>query len=440
MIIPNDNPMAVRYLFCYILLFALTNTMLKNTIPTNTLSAAEWYRGNVHMHSYWSDADVYPEQAVDWYKENGYHFVVLSDHTSLQIDPQRWIDIGPEPERVALFEKFVKKYGQPETRVAEGKKQVRLSTIHELKKKFDVPGRFLMIPGHELNDRTNNVTLHGNAINVTDTLPFETGATLAEAIDKNALAVKKNGAETGNTSTFILNHPMWPYYDIDPISIINTKEVRLYEFLNAGGGVGLGYDESDRFWSREFLWDIITAFRIIKGLPLIYGVGSDDAHNYLTFKDRNDNPGQCWIYVRAEKLESNAIVQSMIRGELYISNGVELEQVAFAKETGTLSVKVKPVAGVKYQILFIGTKKDFDRTVLPFEVERTDTNPARKGWTFSKEDIGIGLAAHEGIEASYQLKADDLYVRAVVISDQKKEILAGLTPDVSAAWTQPFCP
>ena len=84
-------------------------------------------------------------------------------------------------------------------------------------------------------------------------------------------------------------------------------------------------------------------------------------------------------------------------------------------------------------------KKNFDQTVVPFEMEPTEKNSARKGWTFSK-DIGIELSAVNGTEASYRLKPDDLYVRAVISSDQKKEIHAGLAPEVSSAWTQPFCP
>jgi hypothetical protein len=432
--------MTTRFFCCLILTLALTSS----------LSAAEWYRGNIHMHSFWSDGNVYPEQAVDWYKNNGYHFVVLSDHSTLQLDTQKWIDIETEPQqvvltkqqRVALFEKFAEKYGIPDTREWDDKPQVRLSTIHELKKRCDVPGRFLMIPGHEINSGTNaanGVTLHGNAINVTETIPLQLGESLEESIDKNALAVKKNGEEQGHSSIFMLNHPMWPYYDIDPISMIRARETRLYEFLCAGGGVRAGYEESDRYWNRESLWDIVTAFRVVHGLPLMYGVGTDDAHDYTHFRDRGDNPGQAWIYVRAEKLEPNSIVQALSRGDFYISNGVELENVAFDKATGTLSVKVKPVAGVKYRILFIGTKKDFNQTVVPFQMEQTEKNPARKGWTFSK-DIGIGLAVVEGTEASYRLKPEDLYVRAVIISDQRKEIRAGLTPETSHAWTQPFCP
>ena len=424
--------MKTRNLFfcCFILLFAVAST----------LYADEWYRGNLHMHSFWSDGNVFPEQAVDWYKDDGYHFVVLSDHTVLQLEPQKWIDVKAEPRWTSVFEKYVEKYGQPETREVDGKKQVRLHTIHELKKKLDIPGRFLMIPGHEMNSTANGVTLHGNALNVAASIPFQTGETLAESIDKNALAVKKLGEDHGYPTLFMLNHPIWPYYDVDPLSMADAKETRLYEFVPAGGGVTGGFDVSPRYWNRESLWDIVTAFRVIKGHPLMYGTGTDDTHDYTEARFNAGNPGLSWVMVRAEKLEPNSIIQALMQGNFYASNGVEMEDITFDKGTGTLSVKVKPAAGVKYRIRFIGTKRNFDQTVVPFEMEKGDRNPARKGWTFSS-DIGIVLSAVDGIEASYRLKADDLYVRAVIASDQpKEEVHAGLTPTVATAWTQPFCP
>ncbi len=39
-----------------------------------------WYRGNLHMHSTNSDGRRSPEEAVAWYRERGYDFVVLTDH------------------------------------------------------------------------------------------------------------------------------------------------------------------------------------------------------------------------------------------------------------------------------------------------------------------------------------------------------------------------
>jgi len=40
----------------------------------------KWYKGNTHTHTFWSDGDDFPEMVADWYKGNGYDFLVLSDH------------------------------------------------------------------------------------------------------------------------------------------------------------------------------------------------------------------------------------------------------------------------------------------------------------------------------------------------------------------------
>ncbi len=36
----------------------------KNIIPK------QWFKGNLHTHSYWSDGDEFPEVIMDWYKSN----------------------------------------------------------------------------------------------------------------------------------------------------------------------------------------------------------------------------------------------------------------------------------------------------------------------------------------------------------------------------------
>ena len=40
----------------------------------------------------WSDGDDYPEQIAKWYKDQGYHFLALSDHNTLQVG-ERWVDV-----------------------------------------------------------------------------------------------------------------------------------------------------------------------------------------------------------------------------------------------------------------------------------------------------------------------------------------------------------
>lgn len=52
-----------------------------------------WYKGNLHAHTFWSDGEAFPEEAVAWYKSRGYNFLGLSDHNVFQDDPDRWVDI-----------------------------------------------------------------------------------------------------------------------------------------------------------------------------------------------------------------------------------------------------------------------------------------------------------------------------------------------------------
>jgi len=41
-----------------------------------------WFKGNTHTHTLNSDGDSTPDEVVKWYREHGYHFLVLTDHIS----------------------------------------------------------------------------------------------------------------------------------------------------------------------------------------------------------------------------------------------------------------------------------------------------------------------------------------------------------------------
>src|SRR5438552_783376 len=42
-----------------------------------------WYKGNTHTHTLNSDGDSSPDDVAQWYRRNGYQFVVLTDHNVL---------------------------------------------------------------------------------------------------------------------------------------------------------------------------------------------------------------------------------------------------------------------------------------------------------------------------------------------------------------------
>lgn len=59
---------------------ALTVTLAATLAFPNT-AAAEWFKGNTHCHSeVSSDSNTPQDELFGWYKENGYHFVVITDH------------------------------------------------------------------------------------------------------------------------------------------------------------------------------------------------------------------------------------------------------------------------------------------------------------------------------------------------------------------------
>ena len=99
--------------------------------------AASWFRGNTHTHTLWSDGDDFPEMVAEWYREQGYHFLGISDHNVYQRGP-RWMamrEINTRSGNVAL-QKYLDRFGDTwvETRGTSeggGPLEVRLKPLDE---------------------------------------------------------------------------------------------------------------------------------------------------------------------------------------------------------------------------------------------------------------------------------------------------------------------
>ncbi|RYD66986.1 MAG: histidinol-phosphatase, partial [Verrucomicrobiaceae bacterium] len=70
-----------------------------------------WWKGNLHTHSIWSDGDDYPEMITRWYKEQGYHFLAISDH-NLLADHERWIPVEKNAGGETAFNKYLEQFGR----------------------------------------------------------------------------------------------------------------------------------------------------------------------------------------------------------------------------------------------------------------------------------------------------------------------------------------
>jgi hypothetical protein len=384
------------------------------------------------MHSFWSDGQVFPEEAVEYYRTRGYQFLCLTDHNLLQLSTENWQEIGKKVTPKAA-EQYLKAFGDTADKKTEGDKDfLRLKTIGELKKQFDKDGAFLLVPSQEINRSIGGIEVHMNAINIERTFTFERSEIVNEAFEKNEKAVSAHGENT----LFMLNHPFWRHFDIQPDTLIQLPQIRFYELANSGGGGNMTPAHPD-WYSLEGFWDIANAFRISAGHPAVYGTATDDTHGYGS----PDNVTRGWVYVRAPKLDSDALVQAMNRGDFYSSCGVVLKDVRFDAEKQMLTVEIDPKPGETYEVQFITTRSDFDRTTTAFDDPEADKKPARKGLKYSNT-IGVsqGRIKADTKTVSYQMQPEELYVRAVVTSSTKiiRGRLASSGPEFETAWTQPY--
>jgi hypothetical protein len=161
-------------------------------------------------------------------------------------------------------------------------------------------------------------------------------------------------------------------------------------------------------------------------------VATDDAHDYHQFAPRERNPGRGWIVVRAPALEAEALMRAMERGDFYASTGVNLSSL---RRTGRqLSLEIRSEPGISYTIQFIGTRRGYDTA----SVAMRDSAGAPVTRRYSDE-LGATLSEVRGVSATYEMRGDEIYVRARVVSTKAKAN-PSYDGEVEMAWTQPVQP
>jgi hypothetical protein len=256
----------------------------------------QWFKGNTHAHTLESDGDSTPEEVTRWYKEHGYHFLVLTDHNVL-------------------------------------------TAVDRLNAKFAERGRFIVIKGEEVTSAFEGKAIHVNGLDTKETIGRQQGSSVQEILQKSVDAVR---AQEGVPH---INHPKftWALTAQQLRAVKNNKLFEIYNghpMVNNFGGGGID--------GIEAAWDAILSHGV-----LLYGIAVDDAHH---FKDLGNpklaGPGRGWVVVRARELTGRAILDAMERGEFYASTGVELSDYQVTASAMTVSVKTESYA--KYRIQFIG--------------------------------------------------------------------------------------
>ena len=234
-----------------------------------------WFKGNLHTHTNKSDGDSSPETVVDWYSNNKYDFLVLSDHNHLTI-----LDSN----------------------------QTKL----------------LLIPGEEI---TLNLpyTIHINAIGIKKVIEPTLRSTKVKTLQANIDNIISSGGLAE------INHPnfRWALNEKDLVQVRGAHFIEVfngnYNTHNYGGGGKKSVEE---------MWDEMLSKKI-----KIWGVAVDDSHHFKEeFAPHRHNPGRGWVEVFAKNLSEKNILDSMRNGNFYFSNGVKFKKINFNKEKIELSI------------------------------------------------------------------------------------------------------
>ena len=431
---------------------AAANGPTSGDIPySGSICGRKWHKGNTHMHTIRSDGDTFPIEAAALFKRDGYNFICFSDHNVSSAEPQKPIPVDSHKGKKISQEMRINfKRDFPNLELCRtviddnGRECYTSASIEEVAKLLDEPGRFLTIGGNEVSAApTAGKELHCNFINYPKPCRSKNERTVTECLDWIRDEYSRN---VGNhlTSIMTLNHPLWVSYDVQPHIIAERPDIRFFEVCNSGSMPR--FNLPGREFTHDKWWDVVNTMRAINGLPLIYGLASDDIHGYTSLRKKAERKAG-YVQVLAKELAIPDIIEAFHNGDFYASTGLDLKSVRFDCATRTLTVEVDPKFGNDCKIEFIGSKKGVDTSVQ--EIVEWDIKGTPNKWLQSRnfsmhrsverysDKIGSVFKTVKGRTASYTMQPDDLYVRAKVVHSANADT-RNQEPNFPIAWTQPI--
>lgn len=388
-----------------------------------------FYKGNMHTHTLWSDGDDFPENVTGWYKENGYDFLVLTDHNIIQ-EGENWKSL-PENHPAILKTGNIEKKKDEKT---SGNVNVRLKQLDEFRSEFEEKGKFILIPGNEI---TCPASVHLTSFYQEKALPAPKGgeADRSRMIGDAVRLVDDYRRQSGRNTYPALAHPNFRWA-ITAEMILENPDLRFFEVYN--GHVQVNNNGDKYRADTDRIWDIVLANRLQNGGKMIYGLAVDDSHNYhLENGYKGNGPGKGWVMINSGKLSPESLLNALDKGDFYSSTGVALKDIRFNGKT--LNVRIRSTEGVNYLTEFIGTRRNFNTSSSP-TLDSAGMEIPNTTRVYSNQ-IGEILASSSSTEPSYTFKGDELYVRVRITSSaDQTDPLSGNTIGKQRAWVQPQVP
>jgi hypothetical protein len=249
-----------------------------------------WLKGNTHVHAKPSGDSTTPiPEVLAYYEQRGYDFIVLTDHNRIS-------EVGPTSTA-----------GSPAVR-ATG-----MIVLAGIELTYNPTG---CVPAGDDSGRCRiHVNLMGPTARFDGKLEWANRAA-DERVEKYQAAID---AQKQLGGLIQLNHPNW-YWGMTPDVLVEVarRGISLVEIANAQFAKWNAGDKDHP--STEMLWDAVLA----KGYAM-WGVASDDAHQFNADGSGKYPAGGAWVVVKARR-DPRAILDALAKGRFYASTGVVLER------------------------------------------------------------------------------------------------------------------
>ena len=255
--------------------------------PLMFSKTGKFWKGNLHTHSNRSDGLLSPDDLCQRYKDEGYNFLVISDH-------------------------FVGLYNYPITKTS----------------KFSDP-KFTTILGAELHSGSseNGEIWHILAVGLPENfVPSNSPRFVPIDDQESGPEIAKRCFDAG--AFVVIAHPQWSGLTLaDARSIDAAHAVETYNH-----GCAVGTDRPDGFHTLDLL--------LSEGRKLTL-VATDDAH----FTEPDHFGG--WVMVKSEQNTPESILESLKEGAFYSSQGPDFHDIEIKPDT--VEVHSTPVSTVIIQ-------------------------------------------------------------------------------------------
>jgi hypothetical protein len=275
-----------------------------------------WLKGSTHVHAAPSgDSGTDVASVIAWYESRGYDFIVLTDHNRVtKIDPAATGPAVRNPDK-------------------------GLVVLAGIELTYN-PGACDPPPP----ERDGKCRIHVNGLGVTARPDGKIEWADRKASTRIAMYRAARRWIEAAGGVVQLNHPQW-HWGTSPelLSLLAGEGVHLVEIANAQFARWNAGDAKRP--SMEALWDaVLTAG------GTMWGIASDDAHDYAADGSGKYPAGGAWIMVDAPR-DPVAIVKAIDEGRFYSSTGVALVRVDVWN--GALSIEIDSTT--PHTIRFIGS-------------------------------------------------------------------------------------